>query len=611
MPEDLDRLVAWVRSTAHPAADVGFLTPHLIGDHAALAPNVPLIGIDLVQLSSGLWVPKQGETYPIDLMAEYTTMRNLFGESVPIATAHEVLAQLPLFLLLGGLAHICALMEIRGVMRPEFEAEFIEVACRPPVDEKLRERLEQDRVGISSPQVALAAMKLAILYADDSDGDTRWAAIGFILLATGDYLVDYETERPLEDLELEMSRYGIFFGHSYPTRLWGRSYRMWEEIVPSMNSDPEFVDVMATVEEAVGVEWDQQMAISFAYYSWLCLRKTEIKDAKLWIDHTDLGTGIANETYEKVLNAWGATAEWYRERIDEAHLPWDFTAFRERPLYRRNERVIPLSAEFLIEKATTGIYYTVLEYLRPKGLHLRWANFFGRVWEAYVQHLLRETVGDRLLTEDDLAKDWPSERKICDNVVAYADRVLLVEAAAKRMNIETVAKGGLADLENDLKAAVVKKAKQLASAVDVLRAQPSIVHPDQGPFGRFTPVVVLPGPFPVLPNVVLKARQLVAAEPDCAPLLEGDVDPLVILSADDLELLVGTGSKTGRSLVDLIDEWQSDPLATVNFQLWLTEKYSSEAAIPDWLDAAGRLSTARSQDLMFPHESESNPYRAG
>jgi hypothetical protein len=53
------------------------------------------------------------------------------------------------------------------------------------------------------------------------------------------------------------------------------------------------------------------------------------------------------------------------------------------------------------------------------------------------------------------------------------------------------------------------------------------------------------------------------------------VDPLLILSAADLEVLLGASIQTGSSLVDLLDRWQESGLALVDFK-------ASSCATPGW-----------------------------
>lgn len=603
--DELDGLVEWVRHMDRPETAGHLLVSNLAAGSPALAPNVPLLGLGLELRPSGLWAPAPKARYPIDMMASYTTLSDLVGEKWNQEVFATHLHDQPLFVTLAGLAHLCCLLELRGGMSEDFLDEFIREACPPPLVDLLRAHVRQPGVGISSPQVALAAMNFTLLNGGETEGDTHWQRIGLVLLATGDHLDTREVREDMTQLELEIVRYGLFFHHTYATRLWGRSYRMWEEVAPSLSDDPEHVDVIGTIEQATGVPWSEYCALGFAFYALLQIRKKTIMNSTLWIDTSDMKIEIEAEIVTRFQDSWAAEAEWYRERIDERYVAWDFTMFQERPLYRHKERLVALSAQYVLEKATTGVYYTVLEHLRPQGKHTSWQNFFGDVWETYVHQLLAETVpGDRLVPESRLKEAWPPGRKSCDNLILYPDRWLMVESAAKRMNVQTSARGGPDSLENDLRAAVLKKARQLADAIDVLQADPSrsgITSHDYPK--RFMPVIALPGPFPVLPTVVQKVRELIEADDECKALGGDDVDDLVIVSADDLELLLGTATASGRTLVELLDEWQASTLREISFQIWLMESRPTEAKIPAWVEEGARAMTDRSSRVLFGNEN--------
>lgn len=586
----LDEFARWAEATRSTESGAGLLAPG--GDSGEF-------GSDFQKLSSGIWVPPSDEKVPADLMASYLTASDLGLEPATMPQVESMFARLPQFITVVSLAHVSCLMELRQSTNTELQADFLEHCCPQPLAELAEPRLTAPNVGFSSPQVALAAIELALTNCRDVEEDGSTLSVGPLLMAVGDHMVQ-KGERSREATDLEITRYGIFFAPRYVRSLPGRYDRMWREIAPTLSAHPDYVDVAATVEEATGIPFDEYISLGMGLYS-VFSRKKSIMEGPWWMELSKQKLALAPATIERFFEQWSADAAWFSEKFGTTFSAWDFTAFQGRPLLRRADRILPFSVNFLLEKATSGIFYLVLDWLRDTGGDWqRWTRFVGTVWELYVRHLLEGLVGkDRLISEAALTAGWPEGKKIADNVLLYPIRWVLLETVAKRLNLATVATGGPEALVSDLQDAIVKKARQLADTVEVLKQNPELAGAAMDPFpGSFRPAVVLPGPFPVMPQVIKQVRRLVNDDPKCAALVGDGVEPLVILTADDLEALLGAANALGSSLDEQIEEWQSSNLAEMNAFIFLTEKHR-RSFFAEWVDEASNTALTRSIGVLF------------
>lgn len=578
------------------------LVPSMDQESPALAPNIPLIMTRLEQTASGLLIPATPERQPLDMLATYLTGELLTGSTIDLDEIKRVMGQQPSLSLVGGLAHLTRLMEMPGVMDAAFEGEYVEVCCPPDLRTRMQVALNERGTAASSPQVGLAAQKLAIKNSTgQADDAIAWPVFGALLLAVGDHMAERTDDR--DALELEVTRYSIFYTHPNPHLLWGRHERMWNDIAPRLTAHPKYMDVNALLEDATGTPAHVYLAMLFALF-FLFYRKKSIVEEPLWVDTSPLPDQIrlAKEEIDDVLAATAGSLDWFRDTISDDNLPWDFTAFQKRPLVVAGDLVFPPSLDLLLQKQTTGVYYTILDHLRERSGDWRgWQIFFGHVWEEYVRELLLSSVDkSRLVSESQLEASWPENAKRADNLLLYPDRWLLVETVGKRMSLATAATGTPESLNEDLTAAVLKKARQLSSTIDVLTESPEASGISMGEYpSRYRPMIVLPGPFPNMPHVVTQFRELISADDECKALAGDHSEPVLVLSSDDIELLLGTSATLGASLIELIDRWQESSLKDLSAEIWLYENERSKVSVPAWLDEASRRFTQSCTARLF------------
>ena len=181
---------------------------------------------------------------------------------------------------------------------------------------------------------------------------------------------------------------------------------------------------------------------------------------------------------------------------------------QERPLLRSGEIPLVLDEQYLIERATQGLYWFVHEKERELGGKrgwTRWNNAYANMVERRVEDQLRRMTprlfggGSLFFTEENLRAAFPG-RKNADAGIDYGDLVLLAEVVTTQVALSTRENVDAAAYSKDIDKFFLKKAGQLdESATDLLRDPQPAASPLDKPAERILPVAVRGGQFPVNP----------------------------------------------------------------------------------------------------------------
>jgi hypothetical protein len=615
--EELDRLVRWIRETDREETQGSLLVPGLGPDQVAFGPNIPILGARQAHtLRSGLIVPRTRGPQTGDLFGAFATAEDILGRPTSWDELIEAVALCDFEPLIGKLLTLNAFLEHRGVTDRDFSRELATGGVPPQVVPTLRPLIESGERVFTSPQVILTLAKLVLSHSNGSE-DILIQLLGPLILGTADH-VGGKVGSEDEDWPLELTRYGWFHFRDRHSVLWGRFQRLWREVIPSLASDPRYVDPGAAIEQEVGVDYDTFLALGIGISS-IFDQRVRKEEPPLWIRANIKGTVVSPNQIARFVSSISAERGWFldpEESHDDASFSWNFTRMRQRPLLLHNNLLIPFSLGMLREKVTDGLFYTVADAFALQGpTHSRrWRDFFGLVWETYVRRLIEQGVGDRarIVPEDRMIAAWPEE-SICDNVIEYPGRYLLIEAVARRFTEATVAKGTLSDLQDDLRKAALIKARQLCNSVRLLRDQGGSLAAELGrpvpasSSTRYTPVVVLPGPFPLMPVLSDEVSTLLKDDGRCAELRLPVVDDVAFLTAGDFELLVGTAAHTGQTLVQLLDAWKASELREMNWRMWASETIPGSSYLPQWLVEGGKAGLKWGAEQLF-HKGELAAY---
>lgn len=542
--------------------------------------------------ASGLIVPTDPVGSSLDLVRSYCSYERLIGIATSRREVEGDLRELPRLDLATLLSKLTCHLEQSDEAYPAIQEEIVRAFAPARVIEQAQARIAEGDV-FTSRQVTLALTKLVLAHGKDVQQDVDPRTAGALLLALSEHLYDDDPGEATADATL--SRLGLFSRSTSPGQAWGRYELLWRDIATGLRDHPSAFDLDALVEEAFGVRWDVYEAMGSICYAHFWGRVRD-KGAD-WYERVPLtGTMITDDEQSAFFERWSADESWFATQpIDP--LAVEFSGFRQRPLLRnRDEGLAPLSLQFLLYKGSDGFVDGLADYLRARNprLSLQLRTWFGAVWERYIRQVLNDTVADvrRVVSEEEL-KLLQSRGRVCDIVISYPRAWLLVEAHARRVTYEGAVRGSAADFEADLRAGVLDEARQLAGSVRVLRS--SLAHDGD----TYLPVVVVPWPFPVMPTTIRYVRTLVAVDEDCAELNQSGVHPLVVLDGQDWETAVATSIKVGRSLHELIHDWQTGGYAETNFENWAKGELRVGAVVPPSLEQARTRFHERSLKTAF------------
>lgn len=621
--DELDRLVRWILETDREETKASLSVPALGPDQVAFGPNIPVLGAWQAEtLPSGFVVPSRKGTLPGSVFGAFATGEDILGRPTSWDELIEAVGLCDFVSLIGRLLTLNAFLERRGIANERLNVELATETVPDAVVPVLRPLIESRERVFTSLQVTLTLAKLVLVHADGTE-EVPMQLFGPLILGTADH-VGGKAGPQDEGWPLELTRYGWFHARDSRSLLWGRFQRLWREVIPSLASDPRYVDPGVAIAQEFGVDYDTFLALGVGI-STIFDERIRKQQPPLWFEANIKGTKVHPETIAKFVDSISAEREAFvdpGEGHDDASFSWNFTRMRQRPLLKHNDLLIPFSLGMLTEKVTDGLFYTVADAMAAQGVEQsqRWRDFFGLVWETYVRRLMEEGVGDkaRIVPEDRMIAAWPGE-SICDNVIEYPGRYLLIEAVARRFTEATVATGDLPDLQDDLRKAAIIKSRQLCSSIRLLRDRSEALAAELGrdvsasSTTRFSPVVVLPGPFPLMPILADRVSTLLKDDARCAELRLPVVDDVAFLTAGDFELLVGTAAHTGRTLIELLDAWRASGLRDMNWRVWASEAIPGGSYLPEWLVEGGKAGIRwgaqqlfRPEDLV-EHDGASEP----
>jgi hypothetical protein len=388
-----------------------------------------------------------------------------------------------------------------------------------------------------------------------------------------------------ESLALEMVANGLFHGGEQPDVLLARTRMLWETYGSQI--DLERLKVRARpldlLREATGLDFDDIAALTFAYHGYIRAHQPGLTPAV----NAFAGIPVSRETVETYLASFASTADELAGKLDASSGSWQMLPIQERPLLRIGEALLVLDEQYLIERATQGLYWFVHEHERGldgKRGWTRWNNAHASMVERRVEDQLRRMAppllggGSAFFTEENLQAAFPGKMN-ADAGIDYGDLVLLAEVVTTQISLSARENADLIAYGKDIDKFFVKKARQLdETAANLLHDPQPAGSPLGKPAQRILPVAVRGGQFPVNPvtrqhiDAALKEARLLNFRRVDLP-----VFPFAPVDLGELEMCETLHKTHSRSLPDLIRQWQaSDNYAQSSLRNFLIKTYGEE-----------------------------------
>lgn len=388
-----------------------------------------------------------------------------------------------------------------------------------------------------------------------------------------------------ESLAMEMVANGLFHGGEQPDVLLARIRMLWETYGSQI--DLKRLKVRARpldlLREATGLDLDDIVALTVAYHGYIRLHQPDMLSAV----NAFAGIAVSRETVETYLASFASTVDELAGSLAACPGSWQLLPIQERPILRVGEALLVLDEQYLIERATQGLYWFVHEHEREldgeRGWK-RWSNAYASMVERRVEDQLRRMAppllggGRAIFTEENLQAAFPG-KKNADVGIDYGDLVLLAEVVTTQVSLPARETADVIAYGKNIDKFFVDKARQLDETAANLLREP---QPAGSPLGqaaqRILPVAVRGGQFPVNPvtrehiDAALKKARLLNYRRADLP-----VFPFAPVDLGELEMCETLHETRGRSLPDLIRLWQaSDDYARSSLRNFLIKTYGED-----------------------------------
>jgi hypothetical protein len=387
-------------------------------------------------------------------------------------------------------------------------------------------------------------------------------------------------------LALEMVANGLFHSGEQPDVLLARTRMLWTTYGSQIDLDQLKLRArpLDLLRDATELDYDDIAALSFAYHGYIRAHQPDQPPG------VNAFTGIPVDRYtiETYLASFASTMDELAVRLDACPGSWQMLPIQERPLLRIGDVLLVLDEQYLIERATQGLYWFVHEKEREldgdRGWK-RWNNAYANMVERRVEDQLRRmtppriTGGSYFFTEEQLKAAFPG-RKNADAGIDYGSLVLLAEVVTTQVALDTRENADAAAYSKDIDKFFLKKARQLdETATSLFRDPQPAASPLDQPADRILPVAVRGGQFPVNPVT----REHIEAALKNAGLLQyrspsARIFPFAPVDLGELEMCETLRETRGLSLPDLIRNWQeSEDYARSSLRNFLINTYGEDS----------------------------------
>jgi hypothetical protein len=392
-----------------------------------------------------------------------------------------------------------------------------------------------------------------------------------------------------EGLAMEMVANGLFHGHERPDVLLARTRMLWNTYGARIDLGRSRLRArpLDLLREATGLDFEDIAALTLAYYGYI----RALQPGGLPGVNAFAGIQIGRDTVETYLGSFASTLDELAARLGACPGSWQMRPILERPVLRIGEMLLVLDEQYLIERATQGLYWFVHE--RERGLDgergwKRWNGAYAAMVEWRAEDQLRRLAppliggGSAFFTEEDLQAAFPGSKK-SDAGIDFGELTLLAEVVTGQAALATRENAGAAAYAGDIEKLFVKKARQLDQTAASLLRDP---QPDASPLGkparRILPVTVRGWQFPLNPLTrrhiedALRGEGLLNYRRPAVP-----VAAIAPVDLEELEMCETLHETRGLSLHDLITRWQeSADFGRSSFRDFLIQTYGGAFARP-------------------------------
>jgi hypothetical protein len=162
---------------------------------------------------------------------------------------------------------------------------------------------------------------------------------------------------------MEMVGSGLFHSGKQPDVLLARTRMLWDTYGSQVNLERLKLRArpLDLLKEATGLDFDDIAALTFAYHGYIRAHQPGQPPG------VNAFAGIALSRVETYLASFASTMDKLAVKLDACPGPWQMLPIQERPLLQAGEVLLVLDEQYLIERATQGLYWFVPEHEHAGG----------------------------------------------------------------------------------------------------------------------------------------------------------------------------------------------------------------------------------------------------
>lgn len=425
----------------------------------------------------------------------------------------------------------------------------------------------------------LTFTKMALLYGSDDpeltlEDKSRLENVGLSFLVINDFvgissLVDtYEDESNVIEAII---RNGAFFARERPGNLLPRYYDVLIDF-PNQEAckiSPHYVDINRIFHEATGFELIAFLALGLGVYSkYLTIKDFNIGEFVLNGSTFFSKTKVPPDQANRLLSSISMTREQFREQHLNKYADgslgnyFDFTSIRQKPLIVLDDtNYAPMDIRYLVERITSGIYWTLVDNLQGKTKQ-EFMILFGELIQEYVARIFKRNYPESAATITRVFYDYrygPGKGKRASDVILfYGESAIFIDVTVGRLRMEeTAITGDLAAFREDIGKKIVETAGQIHRVINDFR-EGKLKLPGWSPdvIKSYYPVIVTSSNLPLFLKTYSEVRQMINAE---GYLVSDDIAKIEILSIGEMEMIESL-LEGGKTFIDILVQKTSDSL---------------------------------------------------
>ncbi len=618
-PDQLVALERTLRGQAWGMPSTGILVPN-DGTIYAEGTTVPLLAQQMTQTASGLFLPEAATraTYPIDLIAVYVTGEEVFGFKVPIEIVRDRLSRVPRQV---GIPFCIKLLRQLDPMggSGEVDSDLIDEWFRPEVRPRIRAllQLESGRRRLVTEQGVLTLLKRVLEW---SPGGSPPHVDGADLVLAYFCLLDGLPGAPDDPESLPSASQQLAVAADVVSSQWFNADRdpvwlLYRHRLRWSEDSEAAVSPRQMFESAVGIPLADVEIVTMALWA-IAVSGTPFATAETIAVATALGVDRVQQVLHHLSKSTEDFAQGIGSRHDHQHDAWQFELFERFPLIAVEGGVLTISPSLLLRRTFSWTcIWDVLD--QGSGHDQSSRGRFKNLVEDRAERIVREqfsalypdTPTQRVFGEVEQARAYSvggATPKRADLLVDVADAWLVVEITSTMPTRDTVIAARDDAYLSDV-AKLVNKVRQINSSIGLLRGGESQLTGYPGRPRTYLPLLVCTEGFPVNPMTVSALEERITEE----GLLAGaDVEPLRLITGDDLLLAEAVIETSGITLVELLRDHARSGLHRVDLRSFIIDARLATRIRPTRLDGTVEAAFGRLLAASAPANARESSQRA-